>query len=45
MASDLKVGALLAEAAIEGARANVEINLESISDASWVAAVRGRLPA
>jgi len=44
MASDLKVGALLAEAAIEGARANVEINLESISDASWVAAIRNRLP-
>jgi glutamate formiminotransferase len=44
MASDLKVGALLAEAAMEGARANVEINLESISDASWVAAIRNRLP-
>ncbi len=44
MASDLKVGALLAHAALEGARANVEINLASVSDESYVRSVRERLP-
>lgn len=43
MASDLKVGLLLAEAALEGARANVEINLASITDQAFVASVRDRL--
>lgn len=43
MASDLKVGGLMANAAIEGARANVEINLESITDQPYVATMRKRL--
>ncbi len=44
MASDLKVGALLAQAALEGARANVEINLSDVTDPSYVASARRRLP-
>lgn len=42
MASDLKVGLALAGAAIEGALANVDINLESLSDAGFVNDVRKR---
>jgi formiminotetrahydrofolate cyclodeaminase len=45
MSSDLKVGRLMADAAIEGARANVEINLESIIDSAYVSATRKRLNA
>ncbi len=43
MASDMKVGALMADAAREGARANVEINLASIRDEAYVQSVRRRL--
>jgi glutamate formiminotransferase len=45
MSSDLKVGRLMADAAIEGARANVEINLESITDSAYLSASRERLEA
>jgi len=40
MASDLTVGLALARAAIEGALANVDINLESLSDTDFVSEVR-----
>jgi formiminotetrahydrofolate cyclodeaminase len=40
MASDLAVGLSLARAAIEGALANVEINLEALSDGAFVREVR-----
>jgi glutamate formiminotransferase / formiminotetrahydrofolate cyclodeaminase len=40
MRSDLTTGIALAEAAIEGALANVEINVESIKDELFVAEVR-----
>ena len=40
MASDLTVSLALARAAIEGALANVEINLESLSDQGFILAVR-----
>src|SRR5579862_5439897 len=43
MKSDLTTATALATAAIEGARANVEINLASIKDAGFVAEVRARL--
>ena len=43
MASDLIVGAALAKAAITGALANVEINLESLEDSSFAAATRKRM--
>jgi glutamate formiminotransferase/formiminotetrahydrofolate cyclodeaminase len=42
MKSDLATASALARAAIEGASANVEINLESIKDAAFAADVRKR---
>jgi formiminotetrahydrofolate cyclodeaminase len=42
MKSDLITAKALAQAAIQGALANVEINLESIKDAGFVAEVRKR---
>jgi glutamate formiminotransferase len=43
MASDLSVAAALAQAAIEGALANVETNLASLKDAGFAADVRSRI--
>jgi glutamate formiminotransferase len=40
MASDLTVAAALARTAIEGALANVEINLEGFEDAAFIAEIR-----
>jgi glutamate formiminotransferase / formiminotetrahydrofolate cyclodeaminase len=45
MKSDLVTAAALAQAAIEGALANVEINLESLKDAEFVNGVRKRTAA
>lgn len=45
MKSDLITAKVLAGAAIEGALANVEINLESLKDAAFVAEVRRRVMA
>jgi len=45
MASDLTVGAALARAAIQGALANVEINLESLKDETFAGAVREKAAA
>jgi glutamate formiminotransferase/formiminotetrahydrofolate cyclodeaminase len=42
MASDLTVAAALSRAAIEGALANVEINLQSLKDENFVNATRKR---
>jgi len=42
MKSDLTTAKALAKAAIEGALANVEINIESIKDAAFVAQIRSR---
>lgn len=43
--TDAGVGVLLARAGVLGAVDNVRINLGSISDASWVSAMRGKLSA
>ena len=43
MASDLTVAASLARSAVEGALANVEINLEGLEDSAFVAQVRGKV--
>jgi glutamate formiminotransferase/formiminotetrahydrofolate cyclodeaminase len=45
MASDLTVAVALARAAREGALANVEINLESLTDTAFVAETRSRVAA
>jgi glutamate formiminotransferase len=45
MKSDLQVGKLMATAAALGALANVEINLESITDAAFLAAMKSRVAA
>jgi glutamate formiminotransferase/formiminotetrahydrofolate cyclodeaminase len=45
MKSDLVTAGALAHAAIEGALANVEINLESLKDAEFASQVRGRATA
>jgi glutamate formiminotransferase / formiminotetrahydrofolate cyclodeaminase len=45
MKSDLVTASALAEAAVEGALANVEINLESLKDPEFVAQVRKRTAA
>jgi glutamate formiminotransferase / formiminotetrahydrofolate cyclodeaminase len=45
MASDLAVGIALARAAVEGALANVEINLGDLHDGAFVAEVRKRVEA
>ncbi len=45
MASDLAVGTSLARAAIEGAMANVKINLGDIKDAAFLADVKQRVAA
>src|SRR5712692_7331563 len=45
MLSDLRVGRLMAAAAARGALENVTINLESISDAAYVAAMQKRATA
>lgn len=45
MKSDLTTAIVLARAAVEGARANVEINLESLKDNEFAQQVRERLPA
>jgi formiminotetrahydrofolate cyclodeaminase len=42
MASDLTTAIALGRAALEGAMANVDINLESIKDAAFVADIRAR---
>jgi len=42
MKSDLSTAAALARAAIEGALANVEINLESLKDAGFATSIRRR---
>jgi formiminotetrahydrofolate cyclodeaminase len=45
MKSDLTTAVALAEAALTGALANVEINLESLKDDAFVAGMRGRAAA
>ena len=45
MASDVTVGVALANAAVEGALANVEINLSDLEDEAFVADVRKRAAA
>jgi len=45
MISDLRVGRLMAAAAVRGALENVAINLDSISDAAYVKAMRARAAA
>jgi len=43
MASDLTVAASLARTAIEGALANVEINLEGFEDTTFVSEIRAKV--
>ena len=43
MASDLTVSAALAQAALSGALANVEINLPDLNDAAFVEQARNRI--
>src|SRR5262249_38168134 len=45
MKSDLKVARLVAAAGAQGALANVEINLDALRDASYVAATREKVAA
>jgi formiminotetrahydrofolate cyclodeaminase len=45
MKSDLLTGAALSRAAIEGALANVEVNLESLKDAEFSNQARSRAKA
>lgn len=45
MKSDLQVARLVAEAGAQGALANVEINLDGIKDAAYVASVRAKVVA
>jgi glutamate formiminotransferase / formiminotetrahydrofolate cyclodeaminase len=45
MRSDLQVGQMMAVAGAEGALANVEINLDGITDAGYAASVRGKAAA
>jgi formiminotetrahydrofolate cyclodeaminase len=45
MKSDLTTAVALAQAALTGALANVEINLESLKDEAFVAATRERAAA
>jgi glutamate formiminotransferase/formiminotetrahydrofolate cyclodeaminase len=45
MRSDLQVARLLAEAGARGALANVEINLDGLKDAAYVASMRGKTAA
>jgi formiminotetrahydrofolate cyclodeaminase len=45
MKSDLTTATALARAAIQGALANVEINLESMKDSAFVAATRSKATA
>jgi glutamate formiminotransferase / formiminotetrahydrofolate cyclodeaminase len=45
MMSDLRVGRLMAAAAVRGALENVSINLDSITDAAYVRSMRGRAAA
>jgi formiminotetrahydrofolate cyclodeaminase len=45
MKSDLQVGRFMAEAGARGAIANVEINLDGIKDANYVAAKRNGIAA
>jgi len=45
MMSDLRVGRLMAASAIRGALENVAINLDSITDAAYVSAMRKRMNA
>jgi glutamate formiminotransferase len=43
MSSDLRVARLMAAAAVRGALANVEINLESLADSGYAASMRQRM--
>jgi formiminotetrahydrofolate cyclodeaminase len=45
MKSDLQVARLMAEAGARGALANVEINLEGLTDAAYAATMRAKIAA